>query len=161
MRPILGRYMTGMKGHGPTSLRPPVAEWRELLYRNTVNFTGWLVIWILGVLAFALVGWGGQRLTGHHPSGRFYFMPFAFILAMSVTAAIIAVMRFGVALGGASEILKESRRGGGPGNESPEADAILRQRHSRAYAFGHPRSVDVVIALAAGIAAAAIAWQSS
>jgi hypothetical protein len=141
-------------------LLQPTAEWRDLLYRNILNFAAWLTLLTLGTLTFAATGWVDKRLTGTHPSGRAYVVPFVFILLCTCTAAIIYTFRLTFTIQVGSNAVKQIRRLQEKGGTLDESDAVRRQ-HLRAYEWLQPRSFDVAAALTIGALSAAVAWLSS
>jgi hypothetical protein len=115
----------------------------------------------LATLLFAVTGWFGGWLTGTHPWGRLYVTPFVFLeISTGIGAAIYAV-RLSVSISESSAVIRDRRSMAATDGDTHEVAASLRQRHQRAYQWLMPRSADVIVALACGAVAAAVAWLAS
>jgi hypothetical protein len=132
-----------------------------LLYKNICNFAAWLLMLGLATLLFAGTGWFGGWLTGVHPSGRLYVTPFVFLEITTAIGAAIYAFRLAVSTQVGSAVIRDRRRMAAADGDTYEVAATLRQRHQRAYQLLMPRSADVILALACGAFAAAVAWQAS
>jgi hypothetical protein len=163
----LGRCLLGPIGRladvgsrGTSPLRQPLAEWRDLLYLNCAVFAATLFLLCLSTFGFAGVGLIGTWVSGTHPAGRLYVTPFTFLELAFAGLGSIYAFRVTLTVNKAAQVMKESRQMRSAGDTPVQGD-LLRNRFTRDYLRLHPKSWDVVAALALGVVAGTIAWLAN